>query len=244
LKLRQAAIISTALVIIIGLAMISPLFLKQNQAQTENKQTIILSFTVLEADNVEDWCQNLSSILSSQDIPATIFIESKVAEQNPKTATCFGTEIEFGSLTYDKINLTSIDDYSLKLWQVEQGKIAIDKAANVTSQIFKEPNGNTDDDIYSILNRTGIIADFSYTDHFNIYRNDRFEKIVAEVINANNSSIEYLLNREKTDSPIILQFENTQTTEQINSFLSILKTAQFDFVKSSEFLELIRTRGY
>lgn len=236
--------IATALVIIIGLAMISPLFLKQDQAHLENKQIIILTFTVLKADNVEDWCQNLSSILISQNLPATIFIEGNVAEQNPKTATCFGTNIEFGSLTYNNVNLTSIDDYSQKLWEVEQGKIAIDKVANVNSQIFKEPNGNIDDDIYSILNRSGIAADFSYTDHFNIYRNDRFEIIIAEVINANNSSIEYLLNRERTDSPIILQFENTQPTEQIQSFLSSLKTGQFDFVRSSEFLDLVRTRGY
>jgi ribosomal protein S8 len=244
LKLRQAAIIATALVIISGLIMISPLFLNQDRAQLQQKQTVILSFTVLESDNVENWCQNLSTILSSQNLPATIFIEGKLAEQNPKTITCFGSGIDFGSLTYDNVNLTSIDDYSLKLWEIQQGKTAIDNIANVNSQIFQEPNGNTDEDIYSILSRVGIIADFSYKDHFNIYRNDRFEQITAQVVNANNTSVEYLLSQEPADIPLIIQFDNNLTTQQINSFLSSLKAGQFNFVRSSEFLELVQSRGY
>ena len=205
---------------------------------------VILSFVVLEADNVEEWCQNLSSILSSQNLPATIFIEGKVAEQKPSTVTCFGSNVDFGSLTYDNVVLAEIEDYSLKLWEVEQGKNTIDNIANVNSLVFQEPNGKTDDDIFSILSRTGIIADFSYEDHFNIYRNGRFEEIAAQVLSANQTSIEYILNQEQNNTPLIIQFDNTLTIDQIDAFLTHLKTGQFDFVKSSEFLQLVQSRGY
>jgi peptidoglycan/xylan/chitin deacetylase (PgdA/CDA1 family) len=244
LKLQQVAAIITVLVIVAGAVIISPLFFRHDQLQVEPKQVVMLSFTVSEADDVDEWCQNLSSILSSYNLPATIFIEGKIAEQNPQTVKCFGNKVDFGSLTYDNVNLTTIDDYSLKVWEVEQGKEAVDDSANTNSTIFQAPNGATDEDIFSILSSSGIIADFSYKDHFNIYRNGRFEKIVAEAADANDYSMEYLLKRQITASPLIIQFDNTWTTEQIDSFLSGLKAGSFDFVRSSQFLGLVQARGY
>jgi peptidoglycan/xylan/chitin deacetylase (PgdA/CDA1 family) len=244
LKLKQVAAIITVLVIVAGAAMISPLFFRQDQLQVEPKQVIMLSFTVSEADNVVEWCQNLSSILSSHNLPATIFIEGKTTEQNPQIVKYFGDQVDFGSLTYDNVNLTAIDDYSLKVWEVEQGKKAVDDSANTNSTVFQAPNDATDEDIFSILSSSGIVADFSYKDHFNVYRNGRFEKIVAEVVDANDCSMEYLLKRQITTSPLIIQFDNTLTTEQIDSFLFGLKAGSFDFVKSSQLVGLVQTRGY
>ncbi len=242
MKLRHAAVITTALVIIAGSVMISPLFFKQNQAQAQ--QIVMLSFTVSEADNVAGWCQNLSSFLSSYNLPATIFVQGKVAEQNPPIVASFGSKVEFGSLTYDYVNLTSIDDYSLKLWEVEQGKVAVDEAAKINSTIFQAPNGDVDDDIFSILSRSGITADFSYIDHFNVYRNGRFEEIVADIFEADNCSTEYLLNKEVTDRPLIIKFDNTLTVEQVNAFLLSFKAGNYNFVKASELLEIVQSRGY
>lgn len=244
MKLRQASAIATILLIIAGFAMISPLFFQPDKQQVESKQVVMLSFTVTEADNVANWCQNLSSILSSYHLPATIFIEGKIAEQNPQTVKCFGNQVDFGSLTYDNVNLTAIDDYSLKLWEVEQGKTAVDNSANKNSTVFQAPNGATDGDIFSILSSSGIKADFSYKDHFNIYRNGQFEKIAANVLDAKDYSTEYILKQQITTKPLILQFDNTLTTEQIASFLSSLKAGPFNFVKSSELLSLVQTRGY
>ena len=244
MKLKQVAAIITALVIVAGAAMISPLFFRQDQLQVEPKQVIMLSFTVSEADNVVEWCQNLSSILSSHNLSATIFIEGKTTEQNPQIVKYFGNQVDFGSLTYDNVNLTAIDDYSLKVWEVEQGKEAVDDSANTNSTVFQAPNGATDEDIFSILSSSGIVADFSYKDHFNVYRNGRFEKIVAEVVDANDCSTEYLLKRQITASPLIIQFDNTLTTEQIDSFLFGIKAGSFDFVKSSQLVGLVQTRGY
>jgi hypothetical protein len=244
LKLQQVAAIITVLVIVAGAAMISPLFFRHDQLQVEPKQVVMLSFTVSEADDVDEWCQNLSSILSSYNLPATIFIEGKIAEQNPQIVKCFGNQVDFGSLTYDNVNLTTIDDYSLKVWEVQQGKEAVDDSANTNSTVFQAPKGATDEDIFSILSSSGINADFSYKDHFNIYRNGRFEKIVAEVVDANDCSTEYLLKRQITGSPLIIQLDNTLTTVQVDSFLFGLKAGSFDFVKSSQLVGLVQTRGY
>ena len=135
------------LVIIAGFAMIAPLFFGHDQMRKENKQVVLLSFTVTEAADVVAWCQNISSILSSYNLPAAIFIEGKVVEQNPQTVSCFGSAVDFGSLTYDNVNLNSLDDYQLRLWEVEQGKAAVDNVANVNSTFFKAPNGATDENI-------------------------------------------------------------------------------------------------
>jgi hypothetical protein len=244
LKLRQTAIIATVLVIIAGFAMIAPLFFQHDQQQTGSKQIVMLSFTVSETYNVVDWCQNLSSILSSYNLPATIFIEGKIAEQDPQTVECFGSQVDFGSLTYDNVNLTTIDDYSLKLWEVKQGKAAVDSSTNKNSTVFQAPNGATDQDIFSILSSSGIKADFSYKDHFNLYRNGRFEKIGADIVDVKDYTTENLLKREITTRPLILQFDNTLTTEQVDSFLFSLKAGTYNFVKSSALLDLVQTRGY
>ena len=242
MNLRQTATIATILVIIAGFAMIAPLFLNQDKAAP--KQVVMLSFTISEANDVSNWCQNLSSTLSTYNLPAAIFIEGKVAEQNPQTITCFNNKVDFGSLTYDHVNLNNINDYSLKLWEVEQGKTAIDNAAKTNSTFFKAPNGATDENIFSMLNRSGIKADFSYTDHFNIYRNERFEKIAANIYDTKACTTEYLLTQQITPTPLIIQFDNTQTPQQVESILLELKTGPFQFMNASELIELVQTRGY
>ena len=65
-----------------------------------------------------------------------VFFVGKVAEQNPEAVTCFGNRVDIGSQTYDYVNLTTINDYSLKLQEVEQGKFAVDTAGHLNSSVF------------------------------------------------------------------------------------------------------------
>jgi hypothetical protein len=244
LRLRIAATIVTVLVLIGGFAMISPLFFGPQQLQAEPKQVVMLSFSITESDNVTDWCRNVSSLLTSYDLPATVFLEGKTAELHPQTVACFSNKVTFGSQTYDSTNLAVISDYSLKLLEIQQGKISVDNAAKVNSTVFLAPNKITDDDIYSLLSRSGIMADFSYNDHFNLYQNGQFIKIEVEVIDAHSHSADSLLSLPQTSKPIIVQFDNGLTVQQVDSFLRGIQAGTFDFVNSSELVGFVQTRGY
>ena len=48
--------VATVLVLIVGFAMISPLFLRADKMQP--KQKIMLSISIKESDNTVEWCQN------------------------------------------------------------------------------------------------------------------------------------------------------------------------------------------
>jgi hypothetical protein len=241
LKLRQAAIVATVLVLVVGFAMISPLFFRQDQ-RLEPKQKVMLSFSVHESDDVIDWCRNLSSILTSHNLPATVFIVGKVAQQNPQTVTCFNESIDIGSLTYSDTNLTSISDYLVKLQEVQQGKLVVDNAGNIDSKVFQAPYDATDQDIYSLLSRSGILADFSYKNQYNIYQNGQFVRYDAVVLDGNTYSADYLKNL-KTAEPIIIEFDNSHPISVVQSFLDNTKLGNFDFVNSSQLTNMTLTNA-
>jgi peptidoglycan/xylan/chitin deacetylase (PgdA/CDA1 family) len=231
LNLRHAAIIATALVLIAGFAMITPLYLREDKAQP--KQEIMLSFSVLESENVVEWCQNLSSILNTHNMGAVVFFVGKVAEQNPQAVTCFGNKIDIGSQTFSYVNLTSIYDYSKKLQEVKLGKAAVDSAGQLNSKVFYAPYGATDPDIYSLLSRSGILVDFSYTNQYDVYKNGQFVRFDAAVFKATDHSPEFYLQKDQITEPEIIEFDNTWATSKINSFLDNLGTGNLDFINAS-----------
>ena len=98
MKLKIAAVLATLFVIIAGFLMIMPLF--YGNGQDGSKQQIMLSFTVTESNEYINWCSDLSDILKVQDISATVFIQGKVAEQNPESVSCFGNKIDIGSVSF------------------------------------------------------------------------------------------------------------------------------------------------
>ncbi len=232
MKLRLAAIIMTTIVLIVGVAMISPLFLSQDKAQP--KQEIMLSFSVLEVDNAVEWCQNLSAILDSYNMEATVFFVGKTAEKYPQAITCFGERVDIGSQTYSNMNLTAFEDYSLKLQEVQQGKAAVDNAGNVNSMVFYAPYGAADQDIYSLLSRSGFLADFSYKNQYNVYLNGQFIKFNATVLEAIDCSPEFFLTRPKTSEPVIIHFDSVWSSSDVESFLGILRGGDFEFVNASQ----------
>jgi len=232
LRLRHAAIIATVLVIVAGFAMISPLFLRPDR--TEPKQRVMLSFSVSESNDAPQWCKNLSSILNNYNIGATVFVVGKVAEQYPQVVSYFGDRVDIGSQTYNNIDLTSIPDYSLKLQEVEEGKTAVDNAGNFYSRVFRAPFGATDQDIYSLLSRSGIMADFSYDNQYNLYQNGQFVRYDAAVYEGRDYSPDFFLTLPNIPKPLIIVFDNTYPISSIESFISGLKKGHLEFVNASQ----------
>jgi len=232
LNIRLAATIATALVVIVGFAMISPLFF--HPAAPEVKQKVMLSFSVTEPNDSVEWCNNLSTILNSYHIGATVFITGRIAEENPQTILAFSNKVDIGSRTYNNVDLTQISDYSLKLQEVEQGKIAIDKAGNLSSRIFQAPYQATDQDIYSLLSRANITADFSYNNQYNVYQNDQFIKIDAKTYAAQDYPPDLFLSQLTTNQSIVIVFSDGYPTSGIADFLDTLSGGSFEFVNASE----------
>lgn len=194
----------------------------------------MLSFSVSESNEIVDWCRNLSSILESHDISATVFIVGKVAEQHPECVFCFSSKVDIGSQTYSNLNLTSIADYGTQLEEVRKGKQAVDTAGNLYSRVFRAPNGDTDQNIYSLLSRNDILADFSYGAQYNVYLDNQFVKFEATVYDGTTCSANSILTLKKSSKPIIINFDSEYPTERISAFIGTLKTGQLDFVNASE----------
>lgn len=232
MKLKHVAIIATVMVIIAGFAMISPLFFRSNGIEEEKR--VMLSFSVSESTGVVEWCRDLSSLLDTYDIGASVFIVGKLATQYPEIVSYFGDKVDIGSQTYSNTKLTSISDYSLKLEEVQQGKAAVDSAGKLSSKLFRAPYGATDQDIYSLLSRSGILADFSYLNQYNIYQDSQFIKHEAVVYDKNDLSPNFFQEISQSTKPLIITFDNTCSISDIESFLSEIEAGHPDFVSASE----------
>jgi len=194
----------------------------------------MLSFSVLDTVNVSGWCSELSSILKTHSAKAAVFITGKVAQQHPECVTVFGDNVDIGSQTYNYVNLTSISDYTLQLEEVRKGKQAVDNAGKLYSRLFKAPYGFTDDNIYSLLSRSDIVADFSYDRQYNIFCNGQFIKFDSITYNGSQHSAEFFLSLPKTTELVIIAFENTTPAERISELLSKLNMGYIQFVNASE----------
>jgi len=239
LKLKHVGIATTALVIAAGLAMISPLFFRPDNI--EPKQIVMLSFSVSESADVRDWCKNLADLLFDHGIGASVFMVGKVAEECPDAIWYFGDEVDIGSQTYSNLNLTNIPDYSVKLEEVKKGKMVVDNVGTLYSRIFRAPFGATDQDIYSLLSRSGIVADFSYENHYNVYQDGQFVKYDAITYMAQDCSPGFFSTLAYTTKPVIIFFDNSHSISDIDLLISSLEEANVEFVNASELTGLTLT---
>jgi hypothetical protein len=233
LKLRHAAMIATLLVIVAGAALISPLFLRRYESN-EPKPRVMLSFSILPGSDVLPWCRDLASLMSAHDIGGSVFFAGTVAEQYPECLAYFGNRVDIGSQTYSNTDLTTIADYSIKLQEVQQGKTAVDRAGHLYSRIFRAPFGDTGPDIYSLLNRSDIQADFSYDQQYNVFRQDQFVRYEASVFNGDDSSRKISLSLFDMVRPNIIFFDSSHPVSSIKDFLTGIQTKRIIFVNASE----------
>jgi hypothetical protein len=239
LKLKHVAITATALVIVAGLAMISPLFFRPDNI--EPKQKVMLSFIISESADIVQWCEDLSSLLNTYSIGATVFVVGRVAQQHPEVVLCFGDTVDVGSQTYSNIDLTSITDYSIKLQEVNEGKMAVDNAGDLYTRVFRAPFGATDQDIYSLLSRSAIVADFSYQNQYNVYQDGQFVRYDAITYMAQDCSPGFLSTLASTTKPVIIFFDNSHSISDIDLLVSSLEEANLEFVNASELTGLTLT---
>lgn len=246
MKLAHLGAIATATVIVIGLVMvIAPAY--THTLEHNRLPPVMLSFSVIDAHNAPEWCTDLSSVLSKHDVKATVFVTGSVADQHPECVSAFSsTKIDIGSQTYSFANITSLE-YTMALEEVKKGKSAVDAAGNLDSRLFKAPHGSTDDNTYSLLSRSGITADFSYPMQYNKYENGQFVKyglVEYKEPAYSHESIRDLLAAEK--NPAIINFDNSDSIDQIDSFISaLISDREIRLVNASELtgLELTAARG-
>jgi hypothetical protein len=100
--------------------------------------------------------------------------------------------------------------------------------------VFRAPFGATDQDIYSLLSRSGILADFSYNDQYNVYQNGQFVRYDAAVYEGRDYSPDYFLALPDISKPIIIFFDNRCPISSIETFISTLKKGNLEFVNASE----------
>jgi peptidoglycan/xylan/chitin deacetylase (PgdA/CDA1 family) len=232
MKIAQVGAISTTIVILLGVVMVIPPYIQASKPPL----VVLLSFSIVDDKNVPQWCQGLSSILKNNNIKATVFVTGKVAERYPECVSVF-SGMDVGSQTYSYTNLLSIKEYSTQLDEITNGKLAVDDAGNIDSKIFRAPYGSTDENIYSLLNRSGILADFSYNNQYNKYYNGEFIKFDLTAYNGTSHSVDFFRVL-PVDKPIMINFDNTVPIGKIDDFVSHLKSRQILFVDASELTEI------
>lgn len=194
---------------------------------------VMLSFDIINEQNLPNWCNELSQVLEEQNVNSVIFLRGKTAEKFPDCVNTFHTGVDIGSQTYSYVDLPTIDDYSIQLEEVEHGKHAIDQVGNFDTKLFKAPYGSTDENIYSLLLKSGILADFSYDHQFNKFYKDKFIKF--DSVSYHTPQIKLIISEIKiSKEPIILSYDNNTPISEIENLLTILESENIRFVNPSE----------
>lgn len=222
-------IVATVVVIVVGVLVSIQPFL-----QPPKGPATLLVITIASNENMPRWCEDAAEILNEGRIDAVVFFSGKAAQENPECVTSFGEHIDIGSSTYGYEKLTDIADYSVQLNEVTSGKKAVDEAGNLDSRSFKAPYDATDENIYSLLSRSEIVADFSYRDRYHKFHEGQFIWFEITVIDLSslNGTIRNLELPE--NGPIQVNIDNTVPIEDVESAILELKGKRADFVNASD----------
>jgi peptidoglycan/xylan/chitin deacetylase (PgdA/CDA1 family) len=241
--MRYKGIIVTGILILTGIAILLPVYFPKRV-----QPILMLSFNIINNENLPQWCNGLYRILQKHEIKATIFITGKVVDTFPKCMSLFSSNsnIDIGSSTYNYTDLVNILDYSKALTEVQKGKHAVDNAAKINTSLFKAPYGSTDQNIYSLLTRSGIIADFSYTNQYNIYENGQFIRYDLKAYNGSNTTgLVHNIISSKGNEPILINFDNSIATSHIDSFIDDIRSQieNIHFTNPSEIISSPKVRN-
>ena len=239
MKMHYLGAIVIALLIATAITILLPAYY-----QKRTPPTIMLSFNIINNDNIPKWCNDLSYTLQKQNIKAAIFITGELAQRYPKCVSLFisNHNVDIGSSTYNYSDLASILDYSKALEEVRNGKRVVDEVGKLDSKVFRAPYGSTDENIYSLLTSSGILADFSYTGQYNKYEKGQFIKFDLVAYNASsNSSTEGLFTSlSSKKKPVLINFDNSMPVSQIDTFISKIKSkiSNVHFTNASELTDV------
>ena len=233
MNIVRAGIISTSLVVSASILSFVFIFF-----ETPESQPVLLSFEIVDNNNMPDWCLDLSQTLEKNNVKAAVFVTGRVAERYPQCVQAFGDGVDIGSQTYHYVDLGKIDDYTAQLREVEKGKNAVDKAGNLDSKLFKAPNGIVNDNIYSILNHYGILADFSYNNQYNKFSENHYVKYNLVAYDGAHHNVNFFQNLQLSSTPLMINYDNTTPVTEIDSLISILKSDKVRFVSASDLTHL------
>lgn len=242
MKLVHVGAISTGTVITIGIVIVLPAFFPATPSLP-----LILSFDVVPGGtNLPQWCDDLSSVLKKYDIKAVVFVSGTIAKEHPSCVSDFSNKVDIGSQTYDYVPLNSIHDYNQQLDEVKNGKLAVDTAGNLDSKLFRAPYGAVDDNIYSLLTRSNILADFSYKYQYNKFYDNKFLKFDLSSYDGTEISPDFIKTLSVTDGPVFVYFNNSTPVEKIDTFISKLVSSKIKFLNASDLtgLDLTVHRGW
>jgi peptidoglycan/xylan/chitin deacetylase (PgdA/CDA1 family) len=236
------AAISTGIVLAMGAAIIAPAFTQHQQEPS--RISVMLTFNVQTVDeNTSKWCNDLSSLLKERGIRSVVFVTGEVAEVNPDCVKSYPPLVDIGSQNYSYIDLRTLDDYELMLAHVKKGKEIVENAGNLNSLIFRAPYGATDDNIYSILSRSGIIADFSYVNHYNKYEGGQFVRYNLIALDASQEELQLFPiiidddNVRAGKVPILVNFDDVLQIDEINDSISFLSSQEdVHFINASDLI--------
>ena len=215
-----------------GILIVAPNFVRP---YSDQKLKIMLSLSVIIPENASAWCADLAVFLRETKTDASIFFVGKIAEAFPECAREFSSNVDVGSETYDYVDLVLLNNTSLQLEEVDRGKFAIDSVGNLRSQLFKAPFGSIDENIYSLLRISGVAADFSYDDHYNVRVNERWIKYGCSSFNGAEHSSDFFMSLPVTKQPTVLKFNNTVPVSDIIELVSQLQCRQdIEFVNASQ----------
>lgn len=236
MRIGHAGFVATVLVLAVGIGMILPVFF--SDARTSDQLDAALIF---EVGNSSDtlWCKGVSNTLTREGIRATVFFSGEFAYAHPECVQSFSEGVDVGSQTLSYSNLTSIMDYTAQLGEVIDGKARLDDAGRLDSKVFRAPYGSTDENIYSLLSRAGILADFSYDDHYNIFYEGKFIRINASVYELSQTPAGDLVSsaKELAIRRILVVVNDMSSPEEYTQLIQNLRSAGFHFINASDLAE-------
>jgi len=227
MKLVYLGAISTSIVLILGMAMVVPAFIFASTTESE-KLRVLIQIEIVEDDNLSFWCSDLHEKLEYGGIKSVIFLTGKIAESNPECI--FNVSgVDVGSQSYRYQDIAQISDYLQQLSEIKKGKIIIDDLGGFESKVFKAPFGSTDENIYSLLNKSEILADFSYDNHYNLFVDDQFVKFDLLTVD-NVNDLDYIDNLQI----ITFSFNNLESVNSIFDTIDEIKKHRVQFVNPSD----------
>ena len=238
MNLFYSALIATVLVIGLGISLVVPVFF-EGQAEAK-KQVVMLSFSIDDQENLPTWCSDLNSLLLAEELRGTIFVTGRVADEYPNCVAALSSNprLDIGTQTYDNAPLDSTIDYSEMLLEVQRGKEAVDKAGSIESRVFKAPLGKTDENIYSLLNRSSILADFTYATYYTQFDGEHYIWFNVTSYDGSNTPADSVNRIESSDSPLVIDFDNRDPISIIKNFVSDLDRNKFALANASDLTRL------
>lgn len=226
MKLVHVGIISTGLVIIAGIALVAPALILPSLPVSH---PVLLSFEIRNSSNLPEWCHDLASKVKQENLKGVIFIPGEIAQDFPDCVNLFSKNFDIGSSTRTYSSLELVSDYQVQLDEIKNGKELVDKAGNIESKIFRAPYGYTDQNIYSLLTKSGIIADFSYDKQYNYFQNGQFIKYDLQEISQYSE-----IKKIDKPTPLLVNFDNTESVESIFDEINQIKKQNVVFKTPSE----------